>query len=257
MNKKIITAIVIILCVTSGTFWKYSQTNKYTLQKLYQEKSSSVVDVLASFSKDFKNASEGTGFFISPDGLLITASHIVYKERAGLVPFVMVSLDEETFYDIVIKKVDLEHDIALLKATRKRAIGDSKVLPIFRALQLNCKDNSTAGDKVITIGNPGSFFIIMSEGIIASSRVQSSETDRDHLIYKDLIITTLVVYPGNSGGPIFNTAGEVIGVLTLGNEKEKLALFQKAKYIDRLLKDTSDKIIVYEKEPNDEKSVLR
>jgi S1-C subfamily serine protease len=255
MNKKLIVIIGVSFCILCGVFY-YLQLKEYSLQNLYREKTIGIVQVLAE-NKESRTHDKGAGFFISKDGQVITAAHVIYREDKGLSKAVNISLDRKIFYSAEIKKVDLQHDVALLKVTKRAEKNNTEALPPFKFLELNTKDDLVAGDRIVTIGNPNAFFLIMTTGVVASSTPQIATIHDGKIKYTDLVIATIIVYPGNSGGPVFNTKGQVVGVLTVGNEVESLSLFQKAKYIQRLLADTSNKIIIYEKEPTDEKSVLR
>jgi serine protease Do len=248
--KKLIATIVFSCAILCG--WVYcSQPKEYTLQQLYKEKANCVIEIISKDTKESRTMHTGAGFFVSETGLVATAAHVIYREPAGISQAITAFLDKRptTLYTVEVKKIDLQHDIAILKIVRPALLKEGGTLPVFKYLELNIDDDSLmAGDRLITIGNPSAFFRIMSEGIISNTYTQNVTLDNDLLKYKDLVITTLLVYPGNSGGPVFNTYGQVVGVLTLGNEAEKLALFQKAKYVERLLEDTSDKVIIYEKE---------
>lgn len=149
----------------------------------------------------------GTGFIIESDGLIVTNNHVVCTEG---VDYAVVTKDNQT-YDV--KKIDLDpaNDIALLRINAKNlpslVLGDSdpKVLK--------------AGQKVIAIGNAlGQFqnsvtvgvLSGLGRGITAGSTGCANQQGRETL--QNVIQTDAALNPGNSGGPLLDLSGNVIGV---------------------------------------------
>ena len=137
----------------------------------------------------------GSGFVISPDGLIVTNNHVIedadeitvtFPNRLSLTAEV-VGIDPHT--DLAVLKV--EHALPLPFVTW----GDS--------------DAARVGDWVLAIGNPFGFAGSVSAGII-SARNRDINAGR----YDDFIQTDAAINRGNSGGPLFNMSGEVIGVNT-------------------------------------------
>lgn len=241
----------------------FNTPKTYTTEQLYTEKSNAIMEIITLSPRPEDGIAGGTGFFISDDGYFVTAGHVVYDKDAGLRTFILLTSDEKQFYTARIVKVDLEHDIAVLKVdkiltakpenyNRLKFNEGSTPTKKFPFLKVKYDEPIRAGAKVITIGYPGIFYRIVTEGIISSSIVQNIPIKNEHIVFKGVITTSLFIYPGNSGGPVFDMQGNVIGVATLANEKAPMAFFQKAEYIEKLLNDKSSVQIISEQVPYDE-----
>lgn len=145
----------------------------------------------------------GTGFIVSSDGLIVTNKHVVNDEKAEYI----VYLNDGRKYQA---KVLLKHpvdDLAILK------INASNLKPI----KLGDSDNIKLGQFVIAIGNAlGEFRNTVSFGIISGLKRNITASDSSGNIERleDLIQTDAAINYGNSGGPLVNIYGEVIGVNT-------------------------------------------
>jgi len=134
----------------------------------------------------------GSGFIISDDGYIITNAHVVDSASE-----ILVGLQDRSEYKAKLIGTDKTTDIALLKV-------DANNLPVVR--QGN-SDNVKVGQWVLAIGSPFGFEYSATQGIVSAvARNLPSDT------YVPFIQTDVAVNPGNSGGPLFNTNGEVIGV---------------------------------------------
>jgi len=134
----------------------------------------------------------GSGFIISPDGYVITNAHVVNNATE-----ITVGLQDQREYDATLVGSDVTTDIALLKLSAQELptvnIGDS--------------DTLKTGQWVLAIGSPFGFEHTATQGIVSAlARTLPDDT------YVPFIQTDVAVNPGNSGGPLFNTDGEVIGV---------------------------------------------
>ena len=144
----------------------------------------------------------GSGFIISSDGLIVTNKHVVSDTTAD---YTVLMNDGETKYPAKVLAVDPSNDIALIKI-------DAKNLP---TVTLGDSSGLEVGQSVITIGNAlGEFKNTAGEGIISglerSITASGSGSGSEQLI--DLIQTDAIVNPGNSGGPLINLNGEVVGI---------------------------------------------
>lgn len=139
----------------------------------------------------------GSGFVIDENGYLITNNHVVkHADR------VLVILSDGRKFDAAIVSRDPSRDLALLKIEAER------LLP----LKLGDSDKTRIGELVLAIGSPlGLPGPNVSIGVISATgrNIESKE-----VILEDLIQTDAAVNPGNSGGPLINMDGEVIGVTT-------------------------------------------
>lgn len=134
----------------------------------------------------------GSGFIVSKDGVILTNAHVVANANNVIVKL----LDKREFKARVIG-MDKVSDVAVLKI-------DAKDLPTIRT---GDPQNSRVGEWVIAIGSPFGFENTVTAGIIsAKSRTLPDEG------YVPFLQTDVAVNPGNSGGPLFNTSGEVIGI---------------------------------------------
>lgn len=135
----------------------------------------------------------GSGFFVDPEGILITNYHVIEGAYSAIVRLI----DGRTLNKISLIGFDSEWDIAVLKA-----VGSD--LPIVR---LGNSDVAQAGQEIVVIGNPEGLQNTVSDGLISSIRRLESG---DYVFQISAPISE-----GSSGGPVYNLKGEVIGISTL------------------------------------------
>ncbi len=134
----------------------------------------------------------GTGFFVTADGYMLTNHHVI--EGADKIT---VTLNDRTELDVTLIGSDERSDVAVLKV-----VGTQ-----FPALPIGDSTSLRVGEPVLAIGSPFGFDYSASAGIVsAKSRSFSRETS------VPFIQTDVALNPGNSGGPLFNQRGEVIGI---------------------------------------------
>lgn len=134
----------------------------------------------------------GTGFFITSNGYMLTNHHVI----AGA-DKITVTLNDRTELDAILVGSDERSDVAVLKVS-----GNT-----FPALPIGDSNNIKVGEPVLAIGSPFGFDYSASAGIVsAKSRSFSRETS------VPFIQTDVALNPGNSGGPLFNQKGEVVGI---------------------------------------------
>jgi serine protease Do len=134
----------------------------------------------------------GSGFIVSPDGYIVTNAHVVDGASE-----VIVKLTDRREYTAKVVGTDKRTDIAVVKI-------DAKNLP---ALDLSAKPNVKRGEWVIAIGSPFGFENSVSAGVV--SGVHRALPDGQMVPF---IQTDVAVNPGNSGGPLLNAQGQVVGV---------------------------------------------
>ena len=135
----------------------------------------------------------GSGFIVSPDGYVITNAHVV-SEAAE----VTVKLPDRREYPAKVVGADLRSDIALLKV-------DARGLPTVKLAKAG---QVTPGEWVAAIGSPFGFENSVTVGVVsATARALGPQSS-----VVPFIQTDVAVNPGNSGGPLFNLRGEVVGV---------------------------------------------
>lgn len=151
-----------------------------------------------------KKIAGGSGFFVSSDGLIITNKHVVSDKDATYVAM----LNNGKKYDVEIVGSDPVVDIAVLRIKNKNN-------DVFKPLSFGNSSNLEIGQDAIAIGNAlGEFDNTVTKGIVSgltrsitASDMQGNAESLDKLIQTDAAINS-----GNSGGPLLNSSGMVIGV---------------------------------------------
>jgi len=141
------------------------------------------------------NVCSGTGFVISEDGLILTNRHVICEEDA----IYTVNFDDGKSYDATVVARDQLTDLAILRI-------DAKGL---KPLVLGDSDSAQQGQTVIAIGNTlGEYANTVTKGIVSGLSRDIGGN------YTGLIQTDAAISQGNSGGPLLNLEGEVIGINT-------------------------------------------
>ena len=197
-----------------------SRSDAKPLPDIVEDIMPSVVGVSATFEYEYSQPSfsmwgwnttpqtqqakaTGTGFVITDDGYIVTNAHVIYDEseyKAGKAIEVSVLFSDESEHDAKIIAFDKETDIAVLKVNEKglkpAVLGDS--------------DDMRVGELVIAVGNPLGFdlFGSVTSGIVSALNRQISINEKS----MTLIQTDAAINSGNSGGPLLNSCGQVIGI---------------------------------------------
>ncbi|MCX6808083.1 MAG: trypsin-like peptidase domain-containing protein [Candidatus Berkelbacteria bacterium] len=191
-------------------------------EKIVVEESSSIIDVANKvsnsvvsitakstatniFGQTVEQQGAGTGFIITADGLILTNKHVVSDANAT---YQVIMLDGKT-YDAKVQSLDPVNDLAVVKI-------DAHSLPV---VDLGDSDQLKVGQWVVAVGNAlGQFQNTVTAGIIsakdrkisASSSSGSSSSEQ----LSGLLQTDTAINSGNSGGPLVNLAGQVVGINT-------------------------------------------
>ncbi|MGN7612444.1 DegQ family serine endoprotease [Magnetococcales bacterium HHB-1] len=174
--------------------------NQKKLEEMLPFKGSPLEDLFRQFfdhmpNKEFKSRSLGSGFIVDPSGYILTNNHVIDDADK-----IRVSLWNEKEYDATVVGKDSKTDLALIR------IQAEKPLPYAK---LGNSDRAEVGSWVLAIGNPFGLDATVTAGIVsAKGRVIGSGP------YDNFIQTDAAINVGNSGGPLFNLKGEVIGINT-------------------------------------------
>ena len=179
-----------------------SSSGDLTAAQVYSENVNAVVGITSEgtttnvFGQTSAVASSGSGFIISTDGYIVTNYHVVQGATT-----LTVTLYNGEEYDATVVGYEASNDVALLKidATDLTAVtvGDSDALQV--------------GDQVLAIGNPlGELTFTMTGGYI-SALDREINTDGTPL---NMMQTDVAINSGNSGGPLFDMNGQVVGITT-------------------------------------------
>jgi S1-C subfamily serine protease len=171
--------------------------------RIYRQASPAVANILTKateydfFMDPVPVEGAGSGFVIDPRGYILTNFHVVQEAQS-----IEVVLGDQTRYPAKFIGADQRNDVALVKVDPKNKklvalpLGDSAALQV--------------GQKVLAIGNPFGFQSTLTSGVVSAlgRTVQTSQTT----FIDEAIQTDASINRGNSGGPLINTHGEVIGI---------------------------------------------
>lgn len=177
---------------------KVMQTHgeELTIQEVYAKCNPSTVLVVA---EQFDGASVGTGVIMSEDGYIITNAHVIAGGDSC-----WIALDTGETFDALLVGYSAEEDIAVLRAVDAHG---------FIPAEFGDSELAVVGDDVYAIGNPLGIELrgTLTEGIISAINRNIQMEDRTFTVLQ----TTAALNNGNSGGPLINRYGQVIGINTL------------------------------------------
>lgn len=181
--------------------------SEQTIASVVDKASPSVVSIVTSTSSrsnTYSQAAAGTGMIVTKDGYVLTNKHVVN----GATSVSVITSDGTTYDDVRVVGTDPLNDIAFLKIAKVNdlpavTLGDSKTV--------------RTGQTVIAIGNAlGQYQNTVTSGIISGlgRPVIASDGSSQSESLSDLLQTDAAINSGNSGGPLLNAAGQVIGINT-------------------------------------------
>jgi S1-C subfamily serine protease len=177
--------------------------DEVTNVKIYSQSAPAVANIVTRtleydvFMEPVPVEGAGSGFVIDPRGYILTNFHVVQGAQA-----ISVTLGDRSHYDAKFIGADERNDIALVKIDPK-----DRKLP---ALTMGDSDGLQVGQRVLAIGNPFGFQSTLTTGVVSAlgRTVQTSQTT----VIDGAIQTDAAINQGNSGGPLLNSHGEVIGI---------------------------------------------
>ena len=180
---------------------KVDGKQQLTMPEVYAANVNSVVSINVStttnvFGRTTESAASGSGFFITKDGYILTNYHVI--EGASTVK---VTAYDGTTYDAAVIGGDEDYDIAVIKVEGTN----------FQPVVIGKSGSVQIGETVAAVGNPlGELTFSMSQGIVSCvNRAINVDGTPFNMIQVDCSIN-----PGNSGGPLFNSYGEVVGIVS-------------------------------------------
>ena len=191
--------------LTEVTTVSVTGSEKLSFTQLYHANVDSCVSINTSslagynfFGQPVETASAGSGFILTADGYIATNYHVIKNATA-----VQVTLNNETTYEAQVVGGDPDYDIAILKVDP----GETALKPVV----LGSSSKLEVGEEVSTIGNPlGELTFSLTHGVVSCL---DREINLDGTPFNMIQVDT-AINPGNSGGPLFNSYGEVVGIIT-------------------------------------------
>ncbi len=184
MKKIFFVILFFILGYTPVFALNYEPDEKINIT-VYEKINPAIVAIDAQLED---GVSAGTGCVVSSDGVILTGSHVV----EDCIDIDVTTYNGQVYKAKVIAKMGKNKDLALLKIDPKTPLSTVK---------FGDSEDVKVGQKVLAIGNPFGFSGTLTQGIV--SRIDYS---------KNRIQTDAAINPGCSGGPLLNSAGEVIGI---------------------------------------------
>ena len=197
--------------LSSGSDGNSANFTEGSIADVVSKVSDSVVSIVTSttsrnyWGQAYESGAAGTGVVVSADGYVLTNKHVI--DGANTITVVMH--DGTTYENATVAVTDPLNDIAFVKINgvsdlKAATLGDSKTI--------------TAGQQVVAIGNAlGQYQNSVTSGIISGTGRSLTATDSSGSMSEqlnDMIQTDAAINSGNSGGPLINAAGEVIGINT-------------------------------------------
>lgn len=182
----LLIVLALIFVLRAGRLFRPSDTTDISL--LVKTVKPAIVTIIAD------DTPRGSGFLVSQDGYIVTNAHVMHQRTAK------ASFSDGSSTEVTLVSLDPDMDFALLKA------ADVRTYPY---LKLGDSASCAEGDTVIAAGTPLSFQTTFTRGIISAVR-------RLFPAYRSTFIQTdAALSPGNSGGPLINMKGDVIGINSL------------------------------------------
>ncbi len=182
-----------------------------------------IEDVIKSVVTIRTDVSQGTGFILTDDGYIVTNAHVLADESGYLATGIKAITYEQGIIDAEFIGFDQTFDIALLKIEGS-----------YDRLRFGDSEDVQVGEKVIAIGNPLGLQFSVSQGIVSAIHREGAN---GLTVY---IQTDAALNPGNSGGPLINTQGKVVGINNFKvSGGESLGFALESNYIKEVVNEIS------------------
>jgi serine protease Do len=167
---------------------------------------------------------QGTGFIINSEGYIVTNAHVLADNNGNLSSIIQVITNSQQTLNAQFIGYNGTLDLALLK-----------ISGTYTALPFGNSNNAQVGDKVIAIGDPLGLQFSVSEGIISAIN-RPGPNNLDYYIQTDASLN-----PGNSGGPLINKEGQVVGINNFKiSDGENLGFALESNYIKQAINEISE-----------------
>jgi S1-C subfamily serine protease len=186
----------------------------FSASAIYEQFGPGVVNIKSTFTKEItdffgfrfpaqqQQQASGSGFIIDKSGIIVTNAHVV-QDSNTLASKITVVLSDNEEVNAKLLGTDPSTDIAVLKIDP----GNRSL----KVLKLGNSSRLQVGDTVYAIGSPFELEGTMTEGIVSALN-RTIESPNPNFMIRGAIQTDAAVNPGNSGGPLINSSGEVIGI---------------------------------------------
>jgi S1-C subfamily serine protease len=210
-NSAVIAQIQQLNSNTSSS--QSTSSNPLSLNSIFKQVQNSVVQITSktqtASNSSNQSSSNGTGFVYDKQGHIVTNSHVI-----GDAKVVDVTFPDGNRYTAKVLASDTYSDIAVLQIPQNASQTQQRQLLYFlKPLVLGNSSNLEVGDTAIAIGNPFGLSDAMTTGIV-SGIGRSIPISAGGFSIPNVIQTDTLVNPGDSGGPLLNTRGEMIGMNT-------------------------------------------
>jgi len=204
-------------------------TNEFDLLKAsVGEDFSGIIDTIVPSVVTIRTDSgQGTGFIVHEDGYIVTNAHVLADSQGTLATGIYAITSEQRSRDATLIGYDGDLDIALLKIEGS-----------YNEIEFGNSNDIKVGEKVIAIGNPLGLQFSVSQGIVSAMNREGANG------IKAYIQTDAALNPGNSGGPLVNTKGKVIGINNFKvGAAESLGFALESDYIIDIINKISEEVL--------------
>ena len=193
IGRAVATRLLCLVVLVSSVVGAQTAPPRKDIPAIAKAANGVIVSIITS-DKDGHPVAQGTGFLVTKDGRIVTNYHVIKDASSAI-----VKLPDGAFYEVEgVVAFDKTRDLAIIKAHGQN----------FRVVTLGNSDRIQVGEEVVAIGSPLSLESTVSSGIVSGIRNIEDEGGK-------FLQVTAPISPGSSGGPLFNMAGEVVGITTL------------------------------------------